>query len=198
MTRKRARGYTLLELMATLAVAGIVASMAVPSLTTLALNQRRTGVTGDLMLTLLLARSETAKRSRSLVICGVRDTDGDGALKPHEHACAGRDWSDGWLVAAWDDANGDSVVAPWELRVLRVFETGAAGALRITAGNFAASQPVAPPGTLVVKSGRRASNGTLTVCDRRGPAAARAVIVSSFARGRVSATRADGTPLTCP
>jgi hypothetical protein len=34
--------------------------------------------------------------------------------------------------------------------------------------------------------------------DDRGPAEARAVIVSSLARARVSSRKADGKPLLCP
>jgi type IV fimbrial biogenesis protein FimT len=193
-------GYTLVELACVLAIAGIVASVALPSLGALALDQRRTAVVNELVNTLRLARSETLKRGgRALVACGVLDQDGDGRLAADELACAGRDWSDGWVLAAWDDADGDARVDAGELTALRAFQTHARGHLAVTAGNFTASPPVAPAGTLLIKSfGKRTSNGTITVCDRRGPEAARAVIVSSVGRARVSATRADGSALACP
>jgi len=195
-----AGGYTLVELMATLCIAGIVASYALPSLGTLVLDARRTAVINNLLTTLMVARSETAKRnSRPLVVCGVDDRNGNGNLDPAELLCAGRDWTDGWMIGTWDDADGDAAVGPDEFEPLRILQTGASGRFTVTAGNFAASPPLAPAGSMLIKAfGRRTSNGTITFCDRRGPAAARAVIVSPLGRARVSSKRADGTPLRCP
>ena len=195
-----AGGYTLVELITTLCIAGIVASVAMPSLGTLAMNERRTAVVNDLLLTLLVARSETLKRGgRPLVVCGIGDRDGDGTLDPAERRCAGHDWSDGWMLGTWNDANGNATVDTAEFVPLRVFQTAASGQLTVTAGNFTASPPVAPAGTMLIKAfGRRTSNGTITVCDRRGSGAARAVIVSSLGRARVSSRRADGSALRCP
>ena len=205
MTTKRAvpgrvAGYTLVELASVLAIAGVVASVALPSLGALALDQRRAAVVNDLVNTVRLARSETLKRGgRALVACGVTDRDGDGRIAQAELACAGPDWSDGWVLGTWDDADGDARVDAGELVPVRAFQTQARGRLTVTAGNFTASPPVAPAGTLLIKPfGRRTSNGTITVCDRRGPEAARAVIVSSVGRARVSTRRSDGSALRCP
>jgi type IV fimbrial biogenesis protein FimT len=191
---KRCAGYTLVELATVLCIAGVLASVALPSLDSMAQDTRRADVVNQLVATLLVARSETLKRGgRPLVACGIA---GDTAAQP---ACAGRDWSAGWMLATWDDRDGDSRAEPGELVPVRVFQTGTLGQLTITAGNFTASPPVAPAGTLLIKSfGRRTSNGTITVCDARGPGAARAVIVSSLGRPRVSARRSDGSALRCP
>jgi hypothetical protein len=43
----------------------------------------------------------------------------------------------------------------------------------------------------------RSTNGTVVFCDRRGAAAARAVIVSFTGRPRVDTRDADGRPLRC-
>jgi type IV fimbrial biogenesis protein FimT len=195
-----AGGYTLVELLTTLCIAGIVLSMALPGLDALLMDGRRTAVVNDLVLTLMVARSETIKRGgRALVACGLQDTNGNGRLDPEERRCAGRDWSDGWMLGTWSDDDADSTVGPAEFTPIRVFQTPAARDLTVIAGNFMASPPVRPAGTMLIKSfGRRTSNGTITVCDRRGAGAARAVIVSSLGRARVSSTRADGTPLRCP
>ncbi|MGH8442176.1 MAG: GspH/FimT family pseudopilin [Nevskiaceae bacterium] len=194
------RGYTLVELLATLCIAGVVATVALPSFSDLARNERRTAVVSRLTATLLLARSEALKRGgRPLLICGVADRDGDGRLAGAELACTGYDWSQGWMLAAWADTDGNGTVAPAEVQPVRVFQTEAGGRLTVIAGNFTASPPVRPAGTLLFKSfGRRTSNGTITICDARGPAEARGVIVSSLGRARVSARRSDGTPLRCP
>lgn len=193
---KNRRGYTLVELACVLCIAGVLVSMAIPSFDTLSRNERRTAVVNDLLATLRVARSEALKRGgRPIVICGIDDP----AAPLGQQRCAGYDWTAGWALGTWNDADADARVDADEFRALRVFTPGAAGRLTVRAGNFMATPPVAPAGTLVVKSmGKRSSNGTLTVCDDRGPASARAVIVSSLARARVSPTRADGRPLACP
>ena len=187
-------GYTLVELATVLCIAGVLSAVALPSLDAMAQDARRTDVVNQLVATLLAARSETLKRGgKALIACGIAE---GPAVEP---ACAGRDWSAGWMLATWDDRDGDSRAEPGELTPVRVFHTGTRGALTVTAGNFTASPPVAPAGTMLIKSfGRRTSNGTLTVCDARGPAEARAVIVSSLGRPRVSDRRADGSALRCP
>lgn len=193
---KNRRGYTLVELLCVLCIAGVLAAMAIPSFGTLSRNERRTAAVNDLLVTLRMARSEALKRGgRPVVVCGIADP----AVPLAQQACAGHDWTAGWALGTWNDADGDAAVDAGEFRALRVFTPGAAGTLTVRAGNFMTTPPVAPAGTMVVKSfGKRSSNGTITVCDDRGAAAARAVIVSSLARGRVSSTKADGKPLACP
>ncbi|MGH8482128.1 MAG: GspH/FimT family pseudopilin, partial [Nevskiaceae bacterium] len=137
------RGYTLVELACVLAIAGILASLALPSFGALSATGQRAAVANQLLATLRLARSETLKRGgRPLVVCGVADRDGDGFLAPDELACAGYDWSEGWVLGTWDDADGDARVDAGELTPVRVFQTGAGTRLAITAGNFTASPPV--------------------------------------------------------
>jgi prepilin-type N-terminal cleavage/methylation domain-containing protein len=202
MRRKRDRrpgrpgGYTLVELLAVLGIAGVLACVAVPALGALSRNERRTAVVNELLVTLLAARSEALKRGgRQIVVCGIVDP----AQPLAGQTCAGQDWTRGWALGTWNDLDADARVDPAEFRALRMFQPGTGGGLRVRAGNFMATPPVAPAGTLVVKSfGKRSSNGTITICDDRGPGAARAVIVSSLARARVSSKKADGSPLQCP
>lgn len=196
MTTKRegSAGYTLVELLAVLCIAGIVAALAIPSFGALARDARRTGVVNDLLATLRVARSEALKRGgRPLVICGI------AGAAPAQPACGGADWSAGWILATWHDANANAAVDAGELAVLRKFTPAGGARLTVRAGNFMATPPIAPAGTVLIKAfGKRSSNGTITVCDDRGASQARAVIVSSLARARVSSKKADGKPLACP
>lgn len=202
MTRRRcaagpAGGYTLIELLVTAAVASILAAFVVPSFDRLVQDNRRTTVVNELLASVMRARAEAAKRGDSVVVCGFDDADGNGRLDEPERACTGQDWSDGWLAAAWHDADGDGradaqeLVAPPILQVVNGQRR-----IRILASPFAAG--AAPAGVLVLRTfGRASSNGTLTVCDDRGDAHARAIIVAPTGRSRVAGRRADGSDLRC-
>ncbi|GAB3381799.1 GspH/FimT family pseudopilin [Spongiibacter taiwanensis] len=80
--RSSTSGYTLLELMVTLAIVAILASVAVPSFTDFVRSQRLRSVAVDLNSSLQLARSEAVKRNTNVTV-----------------ARGGSSWVDGWTVA---------------------------------------------------------------------------------------------------
>jgi type IV fimbrial biogenesis protein FimT len=102
---KRARGFTLIELMVTITVLSVLLSLAVPSFREIIDSNRITTQTNDFVSTLNYARSEALKRSNPVTVCA--STDG--------LTCAGAtDWSTGWIVFADINANGalDGAEAP--------------------------------------------------------------------------------------
>lgn len=188
-TTRRDRGWTLIELMTVLAVAGVLAAAAIPGFRSLLLDTRRATQINQIVSAISWARLEAAKRGQAVIVCGMADG-------PSGRRCAGRDWSKGLIGGLWSDANANQTVDEGELEILGVWP--ASERLNIRAGTLTATPPVHPAGTAVLKPfSRNSSNGTITVCDVRGAAQARAVIVFTNGRSRTSSRRADGSALTC-
>lgn len=89
------RGYTLLELMITIAILGIVLALAVPSMIDFVRNQRLTSGVNDIVLALNSARLGALTRQLPVSVCP--STDGT--------VCGGT-WTDGAIVFHDDNGNG--------------------------------------------------------------------------------------------
>lgn len=97
-TRNHHAGFTLPELLVTLAVAAILFGMAAPSFADFIRQHRMSTTTSRLVGDLGLARSEAIKRNAGMLVC-PRNASGT--------ACAtGTNWSGGWLVCIDVDADG--------------------------------------------------------------------------------------------
>ena len=103
----RQSGFTLIELMVTIAVLAILLSIGIPSFAETIRNNRVASQTNEFLTALNLARSEATKRGLPVTICGAADADLD--------SCSGTtDWSNGWVIFA-DPANPGVVNAPGEV-----------------------------------------------------------------------------------
>lgn len=81
-------GFTLIELVVTMAIAIILVAVAVPSFRLVTQNSRMTTQVNDLISDMNFARSEAIKRRAPVSIC----TSSDGAT------CSGGNWKDGRIV----------------------------------------------------------------------------------------------------
>ena len=172
-------GITLIELMVTLAIAGIVLSMAVPTMRDLVLGNRMTARINTLVTHLSIGRSEAVVRNRQVVIC--KSPDG-------RHCTTAGTWGDGWILFV--DKDRDEHRGGGE-PVLRVHgELSGGGSLRYAA--FPSSRYLTFEPTGITNA-----NGTFVFCDSRGAAAAKAVIVSKTGRARISRRKANGDALEC-
>ena len=77
-------GFTLIELIITITIFGILLAIAIPNLTSLVRNQRVKTAAGDVYASLVFARSEAIKRNANVGIC----TSGD--------------WATGWSIQSTD------------------------------------------------------------------------------------------------
>ena len=111
---KQHSGFTLVELMITLALVAILATVGIPSFTNFIANNRLTVQTNELVSALNLARSESIKRNVRVSVC--RSANGT--------ACGGT-WSNGW-IAFVDGGTAGSVDGTDE--ILRVWNSGGSSA----------------------------------------------------------------------
>lgn len=166
-------GFTLVELIVTIAVAAILVSIAVPNFRVFVQNGRISTQTNELISDISYARSEAIKSGANASLC----TSTVGA------ACdGGGNWTIGRLV--WSDANNNNVLDAGEIRRFREQATGG-NALYI-------SVPTDP--IVFTSRGSPAGGLTFSVCDSRGNAFGRDVTINPLGQ-----TRANGPPATlCP
>ena len=106
MDMTRNSGFTLLELMVTLAVAAILATIAIPSFWNLIQSNRATTEANELVSALHLARSEAIKRGTRVSLCP----------SSNQTTCTGgTNWSQGWIVFLDTAANDGSAAVVGEV-----------------------------------------------------------------------------------
>lgn len=86
---KDMRGFTVLELMVTVAVTAVVLSIGVPSFLGVIETNRAVTHTNELVSAFNLGRSEAVRRGASILVCSSTD----GAT-----CSASNDWSTGWVI----------------------------------------------------------------------------------------------------
>ncbi len=187
-------GVTLVELLVTIAALAILASFALPSLTTVMQNNGLTASVNALITDFALARAEALKRNAPVTICRSNDANADSP------SCAsGERWDEGWVVFL--DENGDATIDNDEEILSREVGLPARG---ITVSVLAADDPLDESVTYLpsgfpnfaspVDGGR-----DLLFCDRRADDRfARVVNVSQTGRTQVRALSDLGdNALTC-
>ncbi len=172
---RRVRGFTLIELVVTMAVAAILVAVAVPNMRTFIQNGRLNTQVNDLIGDLSLARSEAIKRRSNVGVC--KSTNGTTCV-------GGGDWRDGRAVFV-DDI---TINGTWDAgeTILR-FREPLAGATDLVLN-------MAPP-IIYSSSGRSnvAAGSFFTLCDDRGYTKGKQVNLNSLGQAAISAT----PPLAC-
>jgi type IV fimbrial biogenesis protein FimT len=167
------RGFTLLELMVTLAVAAILFSVAIPAFQRTIQRNRVITYTNGFIAAVNYARSEAIRRASPVSICASSD----GAT------CTGT-WSQGWIVFANTDGDSPAVVDGGGTEpVLKVQEA-------LAPQYTMAPDPVFANDVTYDQNGAANATGVLAVCHAGNLSRSRAIVVTRL-RPRV-ATDTDG------
>ena len=170
------RGFTMIELMITIMVLGLVLGLGVPGFRDLVLNNRQASAVNELVTALQLARSEAITRNVAAPSAVSVCASNDGA------ACAGT-WSDGWIV--FNDADGDGALDAGEI-VLRAVDAPASMAI------------TGPGGAMRYRRDGRSPDATdFVFCDSRGASRARVVQLGLTGRPAAAKVLSDGSAPAC-
>ena len=192
MDKSRQRGFTLIELMVTVAVVGVMLGVVVPNMRTFLRNNQLSGGVNDILRSIQVARTEAIKRQLPAVgagvaVCGTATpTVADNAM-----TCDYTTFK-GWFV--FQDSNGN-----WQHDAAEpVIERHGLLDANVTVKTDANGRIINfGPSGFAYPAGARVPMRTLVICDSRGvvqignDSTARALFISTTGRARVSATWAD-------
>jgi len=144
-TAIRQKGFTLLELMVSLSIAGILLAVAVPSMVDFVRASRQKSSSREIVIDLSLARNEAVLRAAPVTVCTSTDL----------ASCSNSSWGDGRLIFTDANANGAVDAGDVILSMTQPLNT----ALTTTSNGIAAANFIS-----YSAQGRLANWGQITVC----------------------------------
>lgn len=220
VTLYRSQGFTLIEMLLTLVIVGILLAAGAPTMTDTIKNSRMVSQTNGTIGMLAYARSEAAKRPGTNITFCASTT----AHTPSP-SCNSNNWEDGWFMmtdldgdqtldTVNEDLNGDDILDPGEDlngngeldyatdELIRVGES-------LSGGNTMRTVGFPSQGFVQFDSdGEPNSSGTFVLCDSRGVKEAKAIVISIIGQVRKAVDEEDprdeivndhaGVNITCP
>jgi type IV fimbrial biogenesis protein FimT len=154
-------GFTLIELMMTLLVAGIVIGIGAPAFRDLMANSRMTTTTNDLIASISYARSEAVKRAQTVSVTAV-----------------GGDWLNGWTVVDQGGTPIRAFEAPSDSMAITVADDNGDD---LTIFSFDSRG-------LLLNQG---ADSTISICDNRPDETGRQIQISPTGRPNLNRVFAD-------
>jgi len=160
---KYSRGFTLVELMVTLAVLAILATLAIPSFQEVIRSSRLSTAANDLSSAMALARSEAVRRGARVTLC--RSSTYSEALPVCDTGSGS--WSDGWVLFVNADADAPPVLDAGEEILRRGGPMNTNTLMTQTTSDVADAVTYRPDGSARLDNSQPA-NGVLRICSAGG------------------------------
>lgn len=181
-------GFTLLELMVTIGVAGVLAAVAIPNMRDFIRNNRLTAAANDMLHSTQVARSEAIKRQQNVVVCASSDP---AATVP---ACSYGAFR-GWIVFQDTNANwafdGDDAGTPADEGEVVIERHDLLDSTVMVRNDKEGIVSYSPRG-FANSAGAKVPSTSIVICDARGnlkvgnSSAARALNIEPTGRSRVT------------
>jgi type IV fimbrial biogenesis protein FimT len=174
------RGFTIVELMIAIVIAGVLAAITVPNMSEFIKNNTRTTRVNTMVTALNYARSEAVSRNARVSLCKS-----SGPNFNNCDAIGTGDFASGWIVFVDGGLRG-GITAPADV-ILRVFQPDMGGNATLIGSRNVTKNPISgisyestglgsdldPPATDLVSA-----NTIFRYCDDRGTAQARGIVIS--------------------
>ncbi len=200
MNKRTLKGFTLYELMITVAIAGTVMAVGIPNMIAYSQNSRMTGTANDLHAAFHFARSEASRAKTFITICASSNS------MTANPSCTGN-WSDGYIVFLDLDGNVQTGVGESILRA----EAALPNAVTMKIPNNAKYFSFAGTGLGRGQVGANPSLTQVVMCDKRGNvtaaggnSAARLFVATPLGRATIQREKSliqevlDDNGITCP
>ena len=196
----KTRGFTLIELMVTIAVVSIVLLTGIPSLNEMTDRNRLVSQINTIAGSLALARSEAIKSGTVVTICASSNTT----------SCNVTTWQSGWIV--FTDLDKDAAIDAGDTTIQIQGALNGGPSLRLTLNDAAGIYQFLPDGSSRDRDSSGSTIGTFILCPKNGTTAekedkAKALNINfigrgSRAQGATSTSKpvfnALGAAVTCP
>ena len=176
LKERNSPGFSLYELLMTLALVALVLTLGIPSFGSILANNRLKAEVDALFHAVHLARKSSIVRRRVVTLCPSAD---GVACEP------GFDWSIGWMMFVNTDRD-QPVARDDDEPVLSHHRVDRDAQIMSNRRTFTLRSTVL-----------RATNGTLVFCDRSGRGTARALVISYTGRPRVTRRDRKGNAYSC-
>jgi type IV fimbrial biogenesis protein FimT len=164
-------GFTLLELLITIVIVGVLLGIAIPNLQTFIQNNRQTSAMNDFIGMVSYARGEAVARNTNVALC-IANAARDGC------AGSGSNWASGYLVMVQSPA-----------KVLKIYNA-LPGNQSMNASGFTTTHTI-----VFANNGLASSTGSFLFCDQRGNDARRGLTLNTGGQIRLAAAATLGN---CP